>query len=123
MSPVEPAAVTDTVVTHPADRFHGMERTVTVIYEGPPRGAFMVAQELNDEGFDARMESPLEKRSGGIVQDAVVYIALRVGENVLDDTIQAALANIKKKVSDGAHHIRLEVERHRKDDQGSQGDD
>lgn len=70
---------------------------VRVEYRGPARGVYELAQLLNAEGLaDVRYDAPVERRSGGLEQVAIVTV-LYVGDKVADAVIGESVGSLSKK--------------------------
>ena len=90
-------------------RFDDMSQIVRLRYEGHPRGASLVAQELNAEGLDARIEDVIEKRSGGLAELGVLYLTVKVGDLLLEDALEALIDRARREVAKKVKGFRLDV--------------
>lgn len=76
-----------------------MPETHHLTYEGPPRGANAFAQMLRDEGLTVDWQRPDETRTADLVQDVVIYFAIRASDDIVDlavtTAVRAAIAKFR----------------------------
>jgi hypothetical protein len=66
---------------------------IRIKYEGPARGVHHLAHQLRAEGLSVDYEPPVERRGGvGTVVDSVVtYITCKATDELIGETVRAAI--------------------------------